>query len=51
VQTFKAEDGQRVNTFTADGAGRLALKAVITSPQLSAPLAYEQQFSRAKAAP
>lgn len=51
VQTFKAEDGQRVNTFTADGAGRLTLKATITSPQLSTPLKYEMQFTRAKASP
>lgn len=51
VQTFKAEDGQRVNVFSADASGRLTLKATITSPQLSAPLNYQLQFARAKSTP
>lgn len=51
VQTFKAEDGQRVNTFSADAAGGLTLRAEITSPQLSAPLTYQLQFRQAQASP
>jgi hypothetical protein len=47
VQTFKAEDGQRVNTFTANAAGQLTMEAAITSPQLAKPVIYTLLYERA----
>jgi hypothetical protein len=47
VQTFKAEDGQRVNTFTANAAGQLTMEATITSPQLAKPVIYTLLYERA----
>jgi hypothetical protein len=47
VQTFKAEDGQRTNTFSlgADGTP-LRLEVEIASPQLPEPLRYTLTFTR-----
>jgi hypothetical protein len=47
VQTFKAEDGQRTNTFSlgSDGA-QLRVDVEITSPQLPEPLRYTLTFTR-----
>ena len=47
VQTFKAPDGQRVNTFVLSPDGRtLNMQVEITSPQLPAPVAYALTFGR-----
>ena len=48
VQTFKASDGQRVNTFTANAAGQLTMEATITSPQLAKPVIYTLLYERAR---
>jgi hypothetical protein len=48
IQTFKAEDGQRVNTFTANAAGQLTMEATITSPQLAKPVIYTLLYERAR---
>lgn len=45
-QTFKAEDGQRVNVFSVDG-NTLTMNVTITSPRLSAPLRYKLVYNRA----
>ncbi len=45
-QTFKAEDGQRLNEFTLTPDGSLTLAVTITSPQLSAPLQYTLAYKR-----
>jgi hypothetical protein len=47
VQTFKAPDGQRVNTFVPAPDGRtLNMQVEITSPQLPAPVTYALTFER-----
>jgi hypothetical protein len=47
VQTFKAEDGQRTNTFVLGADGRaLSVQVEVTSPQLPAPVRYELAFER-----
>ena len=47
VQTFKAEDGQRTNTFVLGPDGRaLSVQVEVTSPQLPAPVRYELAFER-----
>jgi hypothetical protein len=47
VQTFKAPDGQRVNTFALSPDGRtLNIQVEITSPQLPAPVTYALTFER-----
>ena len=46
VQTFKSEDGQRVNTFTIADADTLVLDVAVSSPQLPAPVKYQLQFAR-----
>lgn len=45
-QTFKAEDGQRVNVFSIDG-DTLTMNVTITSPRLTAPLRYKLVYNRA----
>ena len=45
-QTFKAEDGQRVNVFSVDG-DTLTMNVTITSPRLAAPLRYKLVYNRA----
>jgi hypothetical protein len=46
-QTFKAEDGQRVNTFTLSPDGNvLTMDVRVTSPRLSRPLFYTLVFRR-----
>ena len=48
VQSFVAEDGTRVNTFSISGDGRvLTMNVRITSPRLSTPLTYKLVFNRA----
>lgn len=48
VQTFKAEDGTRVNTFRWDAVSqRLYLDAVLTSSKLTKPLKYSLAYRRA----
>jgi hypothetical protein len=45
-QTFKAEDGQRVNEFDVAADGTLTLRVTLTSPQLSAPVSYVLTYKR-----
>jgi hypothetical protein len=50
MQTFKAEDGQRVNSFTTEEDGqRLTLGVQVTSPRLPKPLTYAVRYRRADA--
>jgi hypothetical protein len=47
-QTFKAEDGQRVNAFSISEDGRtLTLRVTVTSPRLPQPLTYRLVYNRA----
>jgi hypothetical protein len=46
VQTFKAEDGQRVNTFSANSAGQMTMESRLTSPQLTTPVIYTLLYHR-----
>lgn len=49
VQTYKAEDGTRVNTFRWDeGAQRLYLDVMVTSGQLPQPVKYTLAYRRAE---
>jgi hypothetical protein len=46
-QTFKAEDGQRVNTFALSPDGNvLSMDVTVTSPRLSRPLFYTLVFRK-----
>ena len=45
-QTFKAEDGQRVNTYTLGPDGKLTMEAWVTSSRLPRPLAYKLVFNK-----
>lgn len=47
-QTFKAEDGQRVNRYSlsSDG-GTMTMNVTITSPRLPQPLTYKLVYNRA----
>jgi hypothetical protein len=47
TQTFKAEDGERINRFSlnADGTA-LTLDVTITSPRLPAPVTYALKYQR-----
>ncbi|HET7233709.1 MAG TPA: hypothetical protein VFJ16_27110 [Longimicrobium sp.] len=48
VQTFRAEDGSRTNTYTISADGRtLTMHVTLRSPRLSAPLEYNMVFTRA----
>lgn len=47
VQTFNAEDGQRVNSFSTEDAQRLTLEVQVTSPRLPKPLTYTVHYKRA----
>ena len=48
VQTFRAEDGSRTNTYTISPDGRtLTMHVTLRSPRLSAPLEYNLVFNRA----
>ena len=48
VESFKAEDGQRVNTYTLSPDGSvLTMNVRITSPRLSKPLTYKLAFRKA----
>jgi len=40
VQTYKAQDGMRVNSFHKDAAGSLHLAVEVSSPQLPQPVKY-----------
>jgi len=47
-QTFKAEDGQRVNRYSISGDGStLTMNVTVTSPRLPSPLTYKLVFNRA----
>ena len=47
VQTFRADDGARTNTYTLSPDGRtLSLDVQITSPRLPRPLAYRLVYER-----
>ncbi len=46
VQTFKADDGERVNTFTANAAGQMTMEAKISSPRLPTPVIYTLLYQR-----
>ncbi|HET7464458.1 MAG TPA: hypothetical protein VFJ82_24580 [Longimicrobium sp.] len=48
IQTFRAEDGSRTNTYTISPDGHtLTMHVTIRSPRLSAPLEYNLVFNRA----
>ncbi|HEX7238944.1 MAG TPA: hypothetical protein VF263_01650 [Longimicrobiaceae bacterium] len=47
-QAFRAEDGQRVNSFTLSPDGRtLTMRVTVTSPRLKAPLTYNLVYRKA----
>lgn len=47
-QTFRAEDGQRVNTYSVSADGNtLTIDVTVTSPRLPQPLTYKMVFNRA----
>jgi hypothetical protein len=47
-QTFKAEDGQRVNAYMMSADGRtLTMNVTITSPRLKKPLTYKMIYRKA----
>lgn len=41
IQTYKAEDGSRVNSYSKDASGALHLDVEVSSPQLPQPLKYQ----------
>jgi hypothetical protein len=48
VQTFRAEDGSRTNTYTISPDGRtLTMHVTLRSPRLTSPLEYKLVFNRA----
>ena len=48
VQTFRAEDGTRQNSYSISGDGRvLTMNVTITSPRLPQPLRYKLVYNRA----
>lgn len=48
TQTFRAEDGQRVNVFTVSPDGdTMTMNVTITSPRLPSPLTYKLVYNRA----
>jgi hypothetical protein len=48
VQTFRAEDGSRTNTYSISPDGRtLTMHVTLRSPRLSSPLEYKLVFNRA----
>jgi hypothetical protein len=48
VQTFRAEDGSRTNTYSVSADGRtLTMHVVIRSPKLPAPVQYNLVFNKA----
>jgi hypothetical protein len=47
TQTFKAEDGERINRFSLSPDGNaLTLEVTITSPRLPAPVKYSLEYQR-----
>ena len=46
-QTFKAEDGQRVNRYSVGADGKMTMEVTITSPRLPRPLVYQLVYNRA----
>lgn len=46
-QTFKAEDGQRVNRYSVGADGKMTMEVTITSPRLPRPLTYKLVYNRA----
>jgi hypothetical protein len=44
VQTYKAEDGTRVNSFFKDASGTLHLSVQVSSPQLPEPVQYTLMY-------
>ena len=47
-QTFRAEDGQRVNVYTVSADGNtLTMNVTVTSPRLPRPLTYRLVYNRA----
>lgn len=47
MQTYQAEDGMRVNSFTKDASGSLHLQVEVSSPQLPEPLKYTLMYRQA----
>lgn len=47
VQTYKAEDGMRVNSFHLDAKGALHLRVEVSSPQLPQAMSYELVYQPA----
>lgn len=48
VQTYKAEDGMRVNSFSKDASGTLHLDVEVSSPQLPQPVQYRLVYRAAE---
>jgi len=46
TQTYKAQDGQRVNVFSLQPDGTLRLDVTITSPQLPSAVSYTLNYTR-----
>lgn len=46
TQTFRSDEGQRVNEFRLHPDGSLSLDVTVTSPKLPAPVKYTLQFRR-----
>jgi hypothetical protein len=51
VQTFRAEDGYRVNTFSANQSGQMTMEAKIASGQLPSPVIYTLLYQRSSGTP
>ena len=47
MQTYKAEDGMRVNSFIKDASGSLHLQVEVSSPQLPQPVKYTLVYRQA----
>ena len=47
VQTYKAEDGMRMNSFSKDASGSLRLEVEVSSPQLPQPVKYTLVYRQA----
>ena len=46
VQTFTAEDGQRVNRWSVGADGKMILDVTVSSPRLPVPLRYKLAYNR-----
>ena len=46
IQTYKAEDGERINVFHVDASGGLSLGVTVKSPRLPNPVTYTIPYRR-----